>query len=233
MPQVLRTVATLGALGALATTALLASSGGGAEDSGPSGGRADPVADAVADAVAADRDGATTGAPASASTRPSPTGPAGAAVVYDWPLDPPSVVRPFDEPPQPWLAGHRGADLAGVPGAPVRAAADGVVAFAGSVAGKPVVSVDHADGIRTTYEPVEAVVTRGAAVARGDVIGTLAAGHPDVAGAPGTALHWGRAPDRTPTSTRWRWSRPRSSSGCGSSGDRCDGGGSGLWRGHR
>jgi murein DD-endopeptidase MepM/ murein hydrolase activator NlpD len=71
----------------------------------------------------------------------------------------------------------------------VLAAGDGVVVFAGMVAGRPVVSVDHPGGLRTTYEPVAPVVGAGQPVARGSPIGTLEAGHP---GCPGAAcLHWG------------------------------------------
>ncbi|WP_448851002.1 murein hydrolase activator EnvC family protein [Corynebacterium sp. 335C] len=97
---------------------------------------------------------------------------------------PGAVLRPFDPPPEPWLPGHRGVDLAAAPGAPVRASAAGRVHFAGSVAGRPTVSVMHADGLRTTYQPVEPSVRVGDAVARGQVIGTLAAG-------PEPGLHWG------------------------------------------
>jgi murein DD-endopeptidase MepM/ murein hydrolase activator NlpD len=71
----------------------------------------------------------------------------------------------------------------------VLTAGDGVVMFAGMVAGRPVVSIDHADGLRTTYEPVDPSVAAGARVTRGSPIGTLAAGH---AGCPVSAcLHWG------------------------------------------
>lgn len=109
---------------------------------------------------------------------------------YEWPLDgPPPVTRPFQPPPEPWLAGHRGVDLGAEPGDPVRAAGPGVVAFAGVVAGRPVVSVDHPGGLRTTYEPVSAFVRAGQAVGAGTVLGTLLAGHP---GCPVVAcLHWG------------------------------------------
>jgi murein DD-endopeptidase MepM/ murein hydrolase activator NlpD len=100
-----------------------------------------------------------------------------------------TVTRPFDPPPDRYGAGHRGADLAGAPGSPVRAAGDGVVVFAGMVAGRPVVSVDHAGGLRTTYEPVDAVVGAGQPVARGTVLGTLAGGHAGCAVA--ACLHWG------------------------------------------
>jgi murein DD-endopeptidase MepM/ murein hydrolase activator NlpD len=107
-----------------------------------------------------------------------------------WPLAPrPPVHRRFDPPDQPWLAGHRGVDLGGDAAAVVRSAGAGVVAFAGPVAGRPVVSIDHPNGLRTTYEPVVASIRRGDTVAAGDPIGTLQAGH---AGCPVDAcLHWG------------------------------------------
>lgn len=109
---------------------------------------------------------------------------------FDWPLRPrPAVVRTFDNPEHDWLPGHRGVDLAGAPGQPVLAAGDGYVAFAGEVAGKPVVSIDHAGGLRTTYEPVEPTTTLGRRVGRGTPIGTLEAGHPGCLFP--ACLHWG------------------------------------------
>src|SRR5918996_1070897 len=69
---------------------------------------------------------------------------------YDWPVHGP-VIRPFEPPVGPYGAGHRGIDIAVPPGTPVRAAAEGVVAFAGLVAGGGFVSIDHPDGVRTTY----------------------------------------------------------------------------------
>jgi len=99
------------------------------------------------------------------------------------------VTRPFERPPGPYAAGHRGVDLGGSPGSPVRAAGDGVVVFAGMIAGRPVVSVDHPEGLRTTYEPVDPSVAAGRQVTRGSPIGTLVTGH---AGCPRDAcLHWG------------------------------------------
>ncbi|MGY1617641.1 murein hydrolase activator EnvC family protein [Geodermatophilus sp. SYSU D00691] len=127
-------------------------------------------------------------APARAAAAPeTPAVPAGA---WSWPLaGPPPVTRPFEPPAGPYGAGHRGVDLGAAPGAAVLAAGDGVVAFAGMVAGRPVVSVDHPGGLRTTYEPVDAVVAAGQAVPRGAPIGTLLAGH---SGCPVAAcLHWG------------------------------------------
>jgi len=99
------------------------------------------------------------------------------------------VTRPFDPPATRYAAGHRGVDLGGARGSPVLAAGDGRVVFAGLVAGRPVVSIDSAGGLRTTYEPVTPSVRAGQAVARGSPIGTLSAGH---AGCPREAcLHWG------------------------------------------
>ncbi|MGW5320319.1 M23 family metallopeptidase [Rhodococcus pyridinivorans] len=109
---------------------------------------------------------------------------------FVWPLDPrPVVSRQFDPPEQNWLPGHRGVDLDAHVGQTVLAAGDGVVAFAGVVAGKPVVSVDHEGGLRTTYEPVEAAVAAGRRVTRGDPIGTVVAGHDGCASL--ACLHWG------------------------------------------
>jgi len=106
-----------------------------------------------------------------------------------WPLQPqPDVVTPFDPPADPWGAGHRGVDLAGHPGQVVGAALPGTVAFAGSIAGKPVVTVTHG-ARRTTYEPVVATVSRGDVVAAGDPIGRLAVLHGHCL--PAACLHWG------------------------------------------
>src|SRR3954454_22290915 len=113
-----------------------------------------------------------------------------AAEGWGWPLTGrPAVVTPCRPPPAPWLAGHRGVDLAGSPGQPVLSAGSGVVAFAGSVAGVPVVSVDHRGGLRTTYQPVIATVRRGDDVQRGAVLGALAAAPSHCA--PAACLHWG------------------------------------------
>lgn len=109
---------------------------------------------------------------------------------FRWPLDgTPRPVRRFDPPPRPWQPGHRGVDLAAGPGAVVRAAGPGTVAFAGPVAGRPVISVLHPGGLRTTYEPVRPGVSLGDRVAIGAPLGTLLAGHADCPA--GACLHWG------------------------------------------
>jgi murein DD-endopeptidase MepM/ murein hydrolase activator NlpD len=108
----------------------------------------------------------------------------------DWPLHPrPAVLRIFDAPAPDWNRGHRGVDLLGAPGDAVHAAAAGTVVFAGKLADRPVVSIAHPGGLRTSYEPVEARVRAGQLVDAGTVIGTLIAGHPGCGAA--ACLHWG------------------------------------------
>jgi murein DD-endopeptidase MepM/ murein hydrolase activator NlpD len=120
---------------------------------------------------------------------PSPVGEGEEVPRGEWPLAPqPEVVRRFDPPDAPWGAGHRGVDLVGSPGAVVRAALAGTVAFVGVIAGKSVVSVDHG-ATRTTYEPVVATVAVGDPVAAGAPLGRLG-----IAGShcfPAACLHWG------------------------------------------
>ncbi len=106
-----------------------------------------------------------------------------------WPLAPvQSIARPFEPPEERWSAGHRGADLVGRPGQPVRTALAGTVSYVGRIAGRGIVTVDHGR-VRTTYQPVAATVRRGDEVAEGQVIGRLllAGGHC----LPAACLHWG------------------------------------------
>jgi murein DD-endopeptidase MepM/ murein hydrolase activator NlpD len=129
------------------------------------------------------------GAELRATIAPTSAAPDGSAVVYAAPVPPPShVLRPFDPPTTPYGPGHLGVDLQLGPGAEVTSAADGVVRFAGSVAGRGVVDVQHRDGISTEYEPVTPLVRIGATVTRGEVIATLRGHHP---GCAVSCLHWG------------------------------------------
>lgn len=110
---------------------------------------------------------------------------------WAWPLDPrPTVVRAFDPPSRPWLSGHRGVDLAAASGTEVRAPAAGTVVFSGWVVDRPVVTLDHGDGHRSSFEPVVGVVEVGAAMARGAPMGTLVTSEASHC-APASCLHWG------------------------------------------
>lgn len=124
-----------------------------------------------------------------------PPPPAGS---FGWPLPGfPAVARAFEAPAHRFGPGHRGVDLAAETGTPVLAAGAGTVVFAGPVAGRGVVSIDHVGGLRTTYEPVSPIVRAGDLVARGEQIGTVQARHPGCAACPHSGvlhegvLHWG------------------------------------------
>ena len=89
------------------------------------------------------------------------------AGAWSWPLvapgpQGPAVLRRFAVLPSPWLPGHRGVDLATAVGAPVLAPADGVVVFAGTVVDRGVLTIEHAGGLRTSYEPVSDAAARSA-----------------------------------------------------------------------
>lgn len=98
-----------------------------------------------------------------------------------------NITRPFDPPSVRWGAGHRGVDIALNAGNNVLAAGDGVVIYAGRINDRSVISIEHADGIRTTYEPVSPSVKKGDTVTAGQVIGTLDDGHCKKQ----SCLHWG------------------------------------------
>src|SRR5438067_735784 len=101
--------------------------------------------------------------------------PAVADSAYRPPVDAP-VADLFRPPPQPWAAGNRGLDYATRPGQEVRAAADGEVVFAGSVADSLHVVLLHPDGLRTSYSFLGSIrVQRGVHLHQGDVVGTAGA----------------------------------------------------------
>lgn len=112
------------------------------------------------------------------------------AASWGWPLTPrPPVAARFVAPAGPYAPGHRGVDLVAPAGGPVLAPAGGTVAFAGRVAGRGVVSIDHPGGLRTTYQPVAPRVSRGEPIARGAVLGLLEPGPSHCP--PAACLHWG------------------------------------------
>jgi murein DD-endopeptidase MepM/ murein hydrolase activator NlpD len=135
---------------------------------------------------------------------------------WTWPLNPrPMVVHDFGVGPNPWSPGHRGVDLAGASkaeapppagtrppagtsppagsslpaGTPIRAPANGVVHFAGIVAGRPVLSIAHGSGLISSFEPAISTLERGHPVQRNEIVGRIAPGPTHCA--PGTCLHWG------------------------------------------
>ncbi|MEU3055468.1 murein hydrolase activator EnvC family protein [Streptomyces griseus] len=110
-----------------------------------------------------------------------------------WPLaGRPAVLRGWEPPAGPYGPGHRGVDLGAGPGARVLAAAGGRVSFAGRVAGRGVLAIEVAGTgsppLRTTYEPVRALVEEGARVRAGQPVGVLENGPFHCAEG---CLHWG------------------------------------------
>jgi murein DD-endopeptidase MepM/ murein hydrolase activator NlpD len=83
----------------------------------------------------------------------------------------------------------------------VRSPADGVVSFAGTVAGRGVIVISHHRGgqqlVRSSFEPVRPLLTAGRPVAEGQIIAQVASPGTPAAGTPGghclapVCLHWG------------------------------------------
>ncbi len=104
---------------------------------------------------------------------------------WTWPTAPVQIVRPFAAPAHAYGAGHRGIDLA-ADGA-VRAPADGVIAYSGTVVDRGILTIDHGDGLVTTFEPVESAMRPGDAVTRGQEVAEVASGGHTAEG----AVHFG------------------------------------------
>lgn len=112
-----------------------------------------------------------------------------AAPSWHWPLTPrPQVLRDFDPPSKPWLSGHRGVDLGTASGdAQVTSPAAGTVSFVGVVVDRPVITIDHGNGLRSSFEPVASTLAAGSPVTAGQAIGTVLPGHCPAA----SCVHWG------------------------------------------
>ncbi|MFP4512056.1 MAG: peptidoglycan DD-metalloendopeptidase family protein [Acidimicrobiales bacterium] len=92
------------------------------------------------------------------------------AVTYEHPVDA-EIIDGFRPPLTRFGPGNRGVEYATAPGEEVRAAADGVVTFAGQVGGALHVTVEHPDRRLTSYSGVgELSVRLGQQVAAGQVV---------------------------------------------------------------
>jgi murein DD-endopeptidase MepM/ murein hydrolase activator NlpD len=92
------------------------------------------------------------------------------------PVDRP-VRDPFRLPAGQYGPGNRGLEYDTVTGDPVRAIGAGRVVFAGPVAGRLVLSVDHPDGRRSSLVGLASLrVAVGDLVARGTTVGAAASG---------------------------------------------------------
>lgn len=90
--------------------------------------------------------------------------------VFRPPVEAP-VADPFRPPEDRYGPGNRGIEYDTLPGQIVRAAATGTVSFAGAVAGSLYVTVDHGDGLVSSYSYLLRVSVRaGGRVSQGQVI---------------------------------------------------------------
>jgi murein DD-endopeptidase MepM/ murein hydrolase activator NlpD len=115
---------------------------------------------------------ATATATSAVAPTPRPTG------AWPWPVVGP-IIRDYDPPDSPYGSGHRGIDIAAAFGTPVRSPAPAIVKFAGKVGGQMFVTLDHGDGVETTYSWVSAIlVHKNDAVFTGMPIASSGSGHP-------------------------------------------------------
>ena len=115
---------------------------------------------------------------------PAFSGPEGR---WEWPLSgTPPVLRHFDRPPERWMAGHRGVDLGASDGV-ILSPTDGRIVFVGTVVDRPVLTIDHGDGLLSSFEPVTASVAEGDTVRAGQEVGRISA-EPHC---PSLCVHWG------------------------------------------
>ncbi|WP_431072889.1 murein hydrolase activator EnvC family protein [Microbacterium phyllosphaerae] len=100
-----------------------------------------------------------------------------ASVPWSWPIDGVrSVAIAYRAPAHEYGAGHRGIDIVSAVGSAVRAPADGVVAFRGTVVDRPLLTIEHPEGYVSTFEPVMSTLSPGDVVTAGDDIGVLSTG---------------------------------------------------------
>lgn len=96
---------------------------------------------------------------------------------WQWPVRSPwEIQREFVAPASQYGAGHRGIDLRVEQGDEIVAPADGTVFFTGVVVDRPVISIRHADGLMSSFEPVTSDLVAGQLVAHGDRIGQVTSG---------------------------------------------------------
>ncbi|WP_315105118.1 M23 family metallopeptidase [uncultured Microbacterium sp.] len=98
-------------------------------------------------------------------------------VPWRWPVEGTRRVSvAYRAPAHAYGPGHRGMDIVASAGDAVVAPAEGVVAFQGVVVDRPLLTIRHADGLVSTFEPLESPLRAGDPVRRGQDIGRVATG---------------------------------------------------------
>ncbi|MFW0185262.1 M23 family metallopeptidase [Rothia sp. CCM 9418] len=82
--------------------------------------------------------------------------------------EPVEVLRAFQKPQHRWSKGHRGVDMA-ADGA-IRAPRSGKIIFSGKVVDRYVITIEHDDGYKSSFEPVTNAKEAGQEVSLGEII---------------------------------------------------------------
>lgn len=116
---------------------------------------------------------------------------------WQWPLEheqdsTPTILRHFEKPPAAWLAGHRGIDIKSQEQESVIAPARGVIRYAGIIAGVPTVSLQHQEGVVSSYQPARLLPTLhiGSTVTQGEPFGVITYAQSSAMHCT-QCLHWG------------------------------------------
>lgn len=114
---------------------------------------------------------------AASPARSAPTSDDPETPTWSWPVTGPrSVVARYRAPAHRYGAGHRGVDLSAAMGTTVSAPADGVVTFRGTVVDRQLITIEHAGGLVSTFEPLRSDLVVGDLIAEGQEIGVVDAG---------------------------------------------------------
>ncbi|GIT79322.1 hypothetical protein LLS1_09910 [Leifsonia sp. LS1] len=95
---------------------------------------------------------------------------------WEWPFAPSHLSRGFESPVDRYSAGHRGIDIASTTASAVRSPNTAIVRFVGRVVDRSVVTLDHGDGVLSSYEPLDSSLVAGDTVTRGHPLGVVATG---------------------------------------------------------
>lgn len=104
---------------------------------------------------------------------------------------PATLVASFEAPATAYARGHRGLDYLVQDKANLLTPHNGTIAFAGLVAGKPVVTVNHSGGYRTSFEPACTDLKVGDQVAVGQVFAKVCSSGYKSHCFPNICLHYG------------------------------------------
>ncbi|MFW0110238.1 M23 family metallopeptidase [Rothia sp. P13129] len=100
--------------------------------------------------------------------------------------EPLEVLRAFQKPQQRWAKGHRGVDI--VAHGSIRAPMSGKIIFSGKVVDRYVITIEHEDGYKSSFEPVTQAKETGETVSIGEVIAQV---DETVQHCPQRCIHWG------------------------------------------